>query len=115
MVAWDIFRAAPTNDMSQIVRVNSIANVVRVGERDYRLITVGIQGPPGVSSSGASYMHNQPSPATQWTINHNLGFYPHVSVLSSGLVEVDATVVHVSTNQAIVQFNAPFAGLARCI
>ena len=96
------------------VSANEVRIVLAEGGSQFRMIGVGIQGPPGIPG-GPSYTHNQPSPAATWTINHNLGFYPHIVVLSPGLVEVDANVVHISPNQAIIQFSTPFAGLARCI
>lgn len=68
------------------------------------------------STSGAAYYtHNQQSAATEWIINHNLGRYPAISVMSVGLVEVLSDVVHVSANQARVYFSQPYAGLAQCI
>ncbi|WP_156113876.1 hypothetical protein [Meiothermus ruber] len=59
-------------------------------------------------------MHQQASPSTEWIINHNLGFYPDVTVLSPGLAEVDAEVVHINVNQVRIYFVVPFAGIARC-
>jgi len=88
--------------------------VIPVEGPQYRVIGVGIQGPPGVPG-GPGYTHTQSTPATTWTINHNLGLYPHIVLLSPGLAEVDAAIIHVSVNQAIVRFSAPFAGIARCV
>jgi hypothetical protein len=87
--------------------------VVRVADNAYRIITAAVQGPPGVGGATA-YVHHQPTPSTEWIINHNLGYYPDVTVLSTGLAEVDAEVVHISVNQTRVYFVVPFAGIARC-
>lgn len=78
------------------------------------VVELGVQGLPGTGGSSAAYVHNQPTPAAQWIINHNLGYYPHVSVLSVGLMEITADVQHVSINQTRIQFSTPTAGLARC-
>lgn len=72
-----------------------------------------ITGPAG----GATivYVHTQSTPATTWTINHNLGFRPSVELLDSGSQEIDADVSHPSVNQTIVTLKAATAGLARLI
>lgn len=57
------------------------------------------------------FVHQQPSPAAQWTVNHNRGQRPAtVSILSAGGEQVDAAVTHISANQLVVTFNQPFAG-----
>lgn len=86
--------------------------VVRISDRQYRVVTVGIPGPPGASGSGAAYTHVQGSAAVEWIINHNLGKYPIVSVLSPGLREMVADVQHVSVNQTRIRFSSAISGLA---
>ena len=60
-----------------------------------------------------AYIHDQSSALDIWTINHNLGFKPTVTVFSVGGMEVEADVQHTSINQTIIYFNNPFAGSAR--
>ena len=72
----------------------------------------GPSGPPG--ASGGTYTHTQPVAAASWTVNHNLGFRPAVSPLSVGGREMVAEVIHASTNQALVYFDSPIAGMAVC-
>lgn len=67
----------------------------------------------GSSSSGIAYTHLQSVPNTIWTINHNLGMRPAVSILDTGGNEVEADVVHTNTNQLVIHFAIPIAGLAR--
>lgn len=55
----------------------------------------------------------QSTASNTWTINHNLGFKPTVTVFSVGGLEVEADVQHTSVNQTIIYFNNPFAGSAR--
>lgn len=55
----------------------------------------------------------QSTASDTWTINHNLGFKPTVTVFSVGGMEVEADVQHTSLNQSIIYFNNPFAGSAR--
>jgi len=77
----------------------------------------GIPGPAGPGGTGgiAAYVHQQSTPATVWTINHNLGFRPSVELYNSGMQEIDADIAHPSINQTVVTFNPATAGLARLI
>lgn len=56
------------------------------------------------------FQHDQPSPAPVWTINHNLGRRPSVTVRSVGGLKVEPDILHVSDNQVQILFSAPFAG-----
>jgi hypothetical protein len=67
---------------------------------------------PG-GTAGASYVHLQSSPATTWTMAHNLGFKPSVELLNSGSQEIEGDVVHPTQNVAVAYFNIPIAGFAR--
>jgi hypothetical protein len=80
-----------------------------------RVATPGPPGPPGPGGSGAAYIHNQPSAAATWSIPHNLGFKPSVELLNTGSQEIEADVVHISTNVCMVYFTTPTAGFARLI
>ena len=76
---------------------------------------MGPQGPPGADGADASsYTHTQASAASTWTIPHNLGWRPTITVLSTGGVQVIAEVVHLSALTAQVLFVEPMAGSARC-
>ena len=65
------------------------------------------------SSTGVAYTHLQSVTATVWTINHNLGMRPAVTILDTGGNEVEADVVHTSFNQLVIRFAIPIAGIAR--
>lgn len=59
-----------------------------------------------------SYTHTQGSAATVWTVNHNLGFYPSVTVfLSSGDV-VEGAIEHQDSNTLTVTFSVAISGTA---
>ena len=95
--------------------------VVLVENTEVVLLEAVEQGPPGrdgvdgVDGSGdLSYTHTQAVVASVWTIPHNLGKRPAISILSVGGLEVWGEVLHVNTNLAIVYFDSPFAGLAEC-
>lgn len=74
----------------------------------------GPQGPPGPAGASAStYEHTQASSSATWTVPHNLGFRPTVSVHTTGGVEVIADVVHLSTNTLQITLTQAMAGTAR--
>lgn len=100
---------------SCVIEIVEILSDVAVAElrETIHIVTEGIQGPPG--ASGAGFVFSQPTPATEWVINHNLGFRPAVEIIDAGGNEVDAEVLHISVNQARVYFNAAIAGEARCV
>jgi len=67
-----------------------------------------------VASGGAdvAYTHDQPTAAQIWTITHNLGKHPSVSVVDSAGTEGFGTVKHLTANSLTVSFSAAFAGKA---
>ena len=98
------------------VNVTAVTNTVTVTEGDTTVVTVTTAGPQGPGDGGgAAYVHTQASPATTWTINHNLGFRPSVELLDSGSQEIDGAIAHPTVNQTVVTLNPATAGLARLI
>lgn len=67
----------------------------------------------GGVSDPVYYEFMQAAPASQWTINHNLGFFPQTQVFSAGGVKLEADILNVSPNQTIVSHKSPIAGYAR--
>lgn len=61
-----------------------------------------------------SYTHTQNSPATTWTVTHNLGKRPSVTVTDSAGTVVVGTVQHDSANQLQITFSSAFSGTAYC-
>jgi hypothetical protein len=71
-----------------------------------------LQGP----RTPIAYTHTQAAPATEWVINHNLGYNPLIEVFTSGGARVKfIDITHFSVNQARVNSISPFAGTARCL
>ena len=99
------------------VNVSDVTNTVTVTEGATTVVTVTTAGPqgPGGGGGAAAYVHTQASPATTWTINHNLGFRPSVELLDSGSQEIDGAIAHPTVNQTVVTLNPATAGLARLI
>lgn len=63
-----------------------------------------------VGSSG--YQHDQITPNAVWSISHNLGFYPDVSIKDSIGNEIFADVFHNSANQVTITFTGAETGRA---
>lgn len=58
------------------------------------------------------YVHAQTVPSDTWTINHDLGGEPSISVVDSAKTMVIGEVRYISTTQIEVQFTSPFSGFA---
>ncbi len=59
-----------------------------------------------------AYIHDQITPSVTWTIPHNLGFYPNVSVVDSGGNEVEGVITYIDVDNLQVAFTDPFGGKA---
>jgi len=96
-----------------VVTEKRLQREVIVAEPPQRaIVAAGQQGPAGPAAP--YHRHNQTAPADTWTVNHNFGSPPLVSVFSMGGREMWAEVVHASDNQALIYFDAPTAGYAIC-
>ena len=85
------------------------------------------EGDPGVADPSAiddafaqrgypvgAFLFTQSSAASTWTVNHNLGQKPAVTLLTTGGAEFEAEILHLSDNQFQVYLATPTAGQARC-
>lgn len=89
----------------------TILNTTRV----IRIVTEGPQGPAGPpGAAGASYDHVQQTPASTWTVTHNLGHRPTVSVVVDEEI-VYADVTHISTNVLAIEFATAQSGFATLV
>jgi len=70
----------------------------------------GATGPPGPAEQGFTY--TQGVPAAVWTIAHNLGGHPTVTVVDSAGSVVIGDVHYVDGNNLTITFAAAFAGTA---
>lgn len=75
----------------------------------------GPEGPAGPAGVPASYEMTQSSSSADWTVNHNLGYHPVVTVLSPGGAQVVADILHTTVNQFHVYFAQPQSGSIRCL
>lgn len=70
----------------------------------------GPQGPPGLDTG--FYRHDQSAPSAVWIINHNLGFFPSVTVQDSAGSVVYGDVSYLNSNSLTVVFQSAFGGYA---
>jgi len=61
-----------------------------------------------------NYTHTQGSVSSTWTINHNLGFKPNITVIDSGGSQAMGDRTDPSVNQTILTFSPGFSGTAYC-
>lgn len=86
---------------------------VAVIEREtVKVVSLGVQGPPG---GAAAHIHDQAVASDTWTVTHNLGAWPDVTIFDRDGAEVDAAVHNLSLNHLTISFVVPFAGFARCV
>jgi hypothetical protein len=73
----------------------------------------GPQGPAGANGIDRNtYVHNQNVPSAVWSIAHNLGSYPSVTVIDSAGTTVVGDVTYVSANAITITFSGSFSGQA---
>lgn len=71
-----------------------------------------VQGAIEEVRAKSKYVHTQASPATTWSITHNLKFYPNVSIVDSALSHVMGEVTYINENNLTVSFTSAFSGKA---
>jgi hypothetical protein len=67
---------------------------------------------PTVVTPELAYAHTQGTSSATWTINHNLDFYPNVTVVDSAGTIVEGEIAYTSRNQIVLTFSAAFSGKA---
>lgn len=80
------------------------------------IVEITAVGPQGVSAAGQIfYVHTQATPASVWTINHNLNGNPTAVVLDSAGTQCEGTFSYPSLNQMVITFSSAFTGTAYII
>ena len=76
----------------------------------------GPQGPPGsFNPADIFYVHTQNTPASVWTLNHNLNGNPTAVVLDSAGTQCEGTFSYPSLNTMVITFTGAFSGVAYVI
>lgn len=90
----------------------SVIEVVVDADPQIEVIEEGPQGIPGPPGEG--FIHNQSSPAAEWTVTHNLGrkVIPTLVLTSAPSEPVFTDVVFIDSNSFLVQWTQPESGWA---
>lgn len=105
------------DDASELVQSVDDGLVLVLEENVEQINTASERGPMGPAgpqgpSGDKSYTHNQLSASLTWTINHNLGKYPSITLQDSAGSEFEARIQHVNNNQAIAYLSYAVSGTA---
>ena len=64
------------------------------------------------NSNNRTFVFTQGIPATTWTIQHNLGKFPSVSVVNNNNVLLYGETTYIDSNELTINFSAGFSGKA---
>lgn len=88
-------------------------------------VTVAFSTPTaGVALVSSGDLFGQPRPnvaftesytGSVWTVDHNLGYNPSITVIVGGYVVQPVSIVHNSTLQATITFSSSQTGSVRCV
>lgn len=96
-----VFRIGGTDNYDELINKPSINGVVLQGNKTSADLHID-----------QTYVYEQQLPSDTWTITHNLGKYPSVTIVDSAGTTVVGDVTYLSNNAILVQFSAPFGGKA---
>lgn len=68
----------------------------------------------GVARPASVYEHNQTTPSTSWSLEHNLGYNPVVRVFIGSSEVLPDTITHPTIFTTVITFSTPQQGTARC-
>lgn len=86
--------------------------VVTVTPQASPAITINDIVVSGINQPIVAYHHTQGTSLATWTIVHNLGWYPNVTVQDSGGSIVEGEISYTSTMSLTVTFTGAFSGNA---
>jgi hypothetical protein len=108
--------------MTDSISIQQTVNQVNVVEQKNNAIisSVGVQGPAGpqgpagLGAANLSYVYTTTSALSTWTINHNMGYYPNVSVREYGVpdITIEGEVHHQDVNNLTITFSYALIGHA---
>lgn len=79
------------------------------------IVTV-VEQPPIIINQLAfpsvAFNHQQGVSRSTWTINHNLNFYPNVTVVDSAGTIVEGEITYTNKNSLVLNFQSAFSGNA---
>lgn len=107
---------APTYLDSELGKINSkptIQTSSGPGDAD-KIPSTGVTGKIDLSlQAPETYTHVQNVTANIWTVNHNLGKKPSITILDSAGSEVVGAVQYISDNQVVISLDYAISGTAQ--
>ncbi len=89
-----------------------------IGELDNRITTnsekIAALEEEVKQGADKNYVHKQQVASDTWTVVHNLGKYPSITVVDSAGTVVVGEIILQTTEQAVISFNGAFSGKAYC-
>lgn len=67
---------------------------------------------PATLNTVLTYTHQQVNPSDIWTIVHNMGRYPNVTVTDSANTVVTGDIAYINVNVIHISFASAFSGMA---
>lgn len=113
--AWVSVNGLTTVELQQLdfAYNNTVTSVDLVSTPTEMTITINRQNAPAISDFRKyAHMHTQTLASATWTVAHNLGKNPSVSIVDSAEEEVIGEVQHIDMNNLVIRFSAAFSGKA---
>jgi len=87
-------------------------NQVIVNQDAPNQVVIRLGGGTGALTPTTRHVHTQAQASTTWTVTHQLGGRPSVTIVDSADTHVFGEVQYLSNSQVMVTFSAAFSGKA---
>lgn len=98
-----------SGDQVSVKLANATVNATKISEPSTR---VAIKGVIASKPATSSYEHDQVGSSDSWSITHNLGKKPSVTVVDTADTVIFAEVSYTDDNSLVVTLSAPTSGKA---
>jgi hypothetical protein len=108
----------------KVVEVYQTVNAldVNITSNTITIANAGIQGPKGETGAagangtnginGGNFTFEQQIPSASWSIAHNLGYRPAVTVQDYGKIVLEGDLNHINANNLAITFSEAVSGYA---
>jgi hypothetical protein len=104
--------SANANAKTSITNSSSSSRVASASLSALWARVVVLEAGGGTTGSGGTYTHTQTSPDTVWTITHNLGYNPNVTIIDAALNNIEGDIQYNSINELTITFSVSVYGTA---
>lgn len=97
-----------------VVQIGDVSNVAGVLSVNGKTGHVSIDYPDINADpvNHVKYVHTQVSISSEWTINHNLGFFPNVTVMDNSNRILETDLQYLNVNSVKIIMNSAMSGTA---